>query len=336
MGLDEGEPGPDHDECPGTDQFPSTFHSSASVSVGLDQVYVLSLSRVGDKLVAGLDTDSLSVHSLDTLVRQDTLRGHTNSVTGVAGCEASPRLVYSSSRDQTVRVWDLREGGKCVHTLKDTSDKGKNSGPPVDQGRPLTCLSVSGQTVVAGTEQVGVDSFLLFWDMRNTVRLAGGYWDSHSDDITTVTFNPSNKDSLATGSTDGLVNVFDLSESDEDSALVTSHNTEDSVSGLVWYSRKQESRYLAILTHTESVQLWDTEAYSPYTVLTRGDVTHGIRRAVAEHCYIAGLHPREGDDGMVMVAGSRYSASPALRLATVRNKKVKPLADLPGGCGVVR
>ena len=56
--------------------------------------------------------------------------------------------------------------------------------------------------------------------------MKGGYWDSHCDDITSVQFRPDNDNILATGATDGVVNVFDLSCQDEDDALVTSHNTQ--------------------------------------------------------------------------------------------------------------
>jgi WD40 repeat protein len=335
MGLEEAGLSTDVDE-EGLDQFPANYYRAGSAAVGLDKAYVLGLVKVGDRLVAGLDSNSPSVHNCDTLVKLNSLGGHTAGVTGVASCPASANLAVSSSRDQTVKVWDLREGDRCVHTLKDTSNKKQHSGPPLDPSRPLTCVAMQGDAVVAGTEQVGVDSFLLFWDLRKPNKLQGGYWDSHSDDITTLAFNSEAKDSLASGSTDGLVNVFDLSQPDEDSALVTSHNTEDSVAGLVWYSRKGEHRQLAITTHTESVQLWDTEDFSPHTVFSRENVSHGMRRTVSEHCYISGLHPRPGEDGLVVVAGSRCPKNPTLRLGVIRNKKVKPHAELGTDCGVVR
>lgn len=39
--------------------------------------------------------------------------------------------------------------------------------------------------ICAGTEEVEGDSFLLFFDVR-TATLHGGYWESHTDDITQV------------------------------------------------------------------------------------------------------------------------------------------------------
>ena len=187
-----------------------------------------------------------------------------------------------------------------------------------------------------------MDSFLLFWDTRQPGKLQGGYWESHSDDVTSLEFHPKHPNTLASGSTDGQVNVFDVSQPDEDAALVTSHQTEDSVSRLCWYSRKGQDLQLAIGTHTEELQLWSIEAEGPHSVLTRAQLCHGIRRSAAEHCYMAGFHQREGgeEEGLVVVAGSSYTPDPCLRLALVKNKKAKPLAMLKrkadGNCGVAR
>ena len=43
--------------------------------------------------------------------------------------------------------------------------------------------------------QVMNDSFVLFWDVRNT-NLLGGYWDTFGDEVTEVKFHPDNPDSL--------------------------------------------------------------------------------------------------------------------------------------------
>jgi WD40 repeat protein len=53
--------------------------------------------------------------------------------------------------------------------------------------KPITCFDVScdGRFIVAGTEVLKDDSFLLFWDIRTT-NLLGGYWDTHYGDITQV------------------------------------------------------------------------------------------------------------------------------------------------------
>lgn len=53
--------------------------------------------------------------------------------------------------------------------------------------KPLSCFDVScdGRFLVAGTDVIKDDAFLLFWDIRST-NLLGGYWDTHQGDITQV------------------------------------------------------------------------------------------------------------------------------------------------------
>lgn len=54
--------------------------------------------------------------------------------------------------------------------------------------KPITCFDINqnGHLLCAGTELVGGDAFLLFWDLRKCPSLLGGYWQSHSDNITKV------------------------------------------------------------------------------------------------------------------------------------------------------
>ena len=44
-----------------------------------------------------------------------------------------------------------------------------------------------------------------------------------------IHFHPSSEQRLVSGSTDGLVNVFDISETTEEDALVSTYNTEATV-----------------------------------------------------------------------------------------------------------
>ena len=91
----------------------------------------------------------------------------------------------------------------------------------------------------------------------------GGYWSVHSDDVTSVQFSGDNSDLLASGGTDGQVNVLDISQSDEEEALTQSHNTQDSVAGIEWAGEQR----IVITTHTEGLQDWavDTGIYSSVT-----------------------------------------------------------------------
>lgn len=53
--------------------------------------------------------------------------------------------------------------------------------------KPYSCMDVScnGRVLCAGTHLAESDAYLVFWDNRMTKPL-GGYWNTHTEDITQV------------------------------------------------------------------------------------------------------------------------------------------------------
>lgn len=45
----------------------------------------------------------------------------------------------------------------------------------------------NNRLLAAGTDLTDGDPYILFWDIRS-VKLLGAYWESHTDDITQVSF----------------------------------------------------------------------------------------------------------------------------------------------------
>ena len=90
----------------------------------------------------------------------------------------------------------------------------------------------------------------------------GGYWSVHSDDVTSLQFSGDNSDLLASGGTDGQVNVLDITRSDEEEALTSGHNTGDSVAGVQWAGDQR----ILISTHTEGLQDWAVDTSNCFTV----------------------------------------------------------------------
>lgn len=66
-----------------------------------------------------------------------------------------------------------------IFFVDSTVENGKN--------KTFSCFDISSneRVLTAGTELFDGDAFLLFWDIRNN-ELLGGYWESHTDDITQV------------------------------------------------------------------------------------------------------------------------------------------------------
>ena len=310
--------------------FPLKFKLKSAKNTGGFPVRHLSSFQSNQKKVCSLnDKGSISIYDLNKLESD----WYVNAKENLTGLQIHEENQVICSGEKSVKVWDTRQGTKPVMEMRDTSDNGGKTSN-------YNCVAVNPSgLVVSGTEQIKFESFLVFWDLRQTGKLQGGYWETHCDDITSVRFRPGEDNILATGCTDGMVNILDLSEKDEDEALVTSLNTGDSVSRLAWYTNtKGNTDNLAILTHTEAVQLWHTPDCGPHTTLDRDLVCHGIRRTVSEYTYIAGLHQRSGGEeeaGLTLVAGSRCPSHTCVRLGQIRNKKVKPCSLLEGAPGVV-
>ncbi|KAI0980254.1 hypothetical protein GJ496_009645 [Pomphorhynchus laevis] len=89
-------------------------------------------------------------------------------------------------------------------------------------------LAFNDRILIAGTCTVDKSSLnhdpqslMIFWDLRMPTNSSGCYWQSHSNDVTSLYLH---SNYLVSASTDGLVNLFDLTESSEDDALLCTHN----------------------------------------------------------------------------------------------------------------
>ncbi|KAI7805573.1 WD repeat-containing protein 89 [Triplophysa rosa] len=224
----------------------------------------LSLSTSGgsaagsDVLAVCCSNHSVHLHSRETLRLLSEFQGHTAPVCGVRFSHLSPHLLFTGSADGTLLCWDVRRSCSESDSAQVFRSDSTHSYCSFD-------VSCNDRVLCAGTEQVGEDSFLVFWDARMVQEgdemgskqggLLGVYSESHSDDITAVHFHPQRADRLASGATDGLVNIFDLSLGGEDDALFTTCNCNSSASSLCWTGKDLDQ--LLCLTHDEGLHLWD-------------------------------------------------------------------------------
>lgn len=126
---------------------------------------------------------------------------------------------------------------------------------------------------------------IIFWWLNNFILLQ-------------VAFHPNQPDTIASSSTDGLVNIFDLREQNEDDALQTSLNTESSVAKTRWLRENT----LSAITHTETVQLWDKDGAAPDASWSREQIGHAISAATDE-VYVVDVH-RDSNDDFFLLAGT--------------------------------
>ncbi|XP_039992263.1 WD repeat-containing protein 89 [Xiphias gladius] len=231
-----------------------------------EATYLLHVALRPTGLLAVACSDfTIHLHDRDTLHPVGEYRGHSGPLCGVTFAHGSPDLLCSGSADGTVRRWDVRRPGTEAVQMFRSDPSHSYCGFDLSCNDTLLC---------AGTEQVNdEDSFLVFWDARKPgAGLLGVYSESHSDDITQVRFHPRDKDRLASGSTDGLVNVFDLSRGAEEEALLATCNSDSSAGSVCWSGA--DYTQLLCLSHDEGLHLWDLgqlDTEEPLTIFSTPD-----------------------------------------------------------------
>lgn len=206
-------------------------------------LWVLSLELFPEaslnSFVSSNSSGVLLLYSLD--IRDIPLSQTKAHVSSINATNKINEYSLASASTDGVKLWDLRlKLDKPFLTL--FSGKSPNY---------LSVGSEKGHTIAAGTELVGPDAEIHIWDLRNTARMARSFVDSHHDDVTSLKFHPSLL-YLMSGSTDGCVNVYDLSEPDENEALHQVVNFDS-----VHLCHFTTPRRILILSHTESLGFWD-------------------------------------------------------------------------------
>lgn len=286
-----------------------------------EPTYLLDVTAHADGLLAVSSSDfTIRLHNRSTLDSVGQLKGHSGPLAGVVFSHSSPDLLYSGSADGTVRGWDVRQPAtQAVQVFR--SDQ-LHSYCSFD-------LSCCDTILCAGTAQVNKeDSFMVFWDVRNQGGgVLGVYSESHSDDITQVRFHPQDKDRLASGSTDGLVNVFDLSQGTEEEALLSTCNSNSSASVICWCG--VDYTQLLCLSHDEGLHLWDLrrlDTDEPLTVYSTSDARSLDDGGAVD--YLVGGRWLENAQKLLVVGGKNNGE---VQLMECRDKGLCLLRSLVGG-----
>ncbi|XP_025969915.2 WD repeat-containing protein 89 [Dromaius novaehollandiae] len=246
---------------------------------------------------------SIRIYNRETL---NFLREYSSCpgiLNGVRFAHACDGVVFSACSDGTIKCWDIRLATqKAVQTF---------SGYPSNVFISFD-INCSDLIICAGTEKVEKDAFLVFWDARGDTNCAstskeplGVYSESHNDDITRICFHPIKPSLVVSGSTDGLVNVFDINKDNEDDALISTCNSDSSVSFIGWSGRDYKQVYC--MTHDEGFCWWDLaqlDTEEPITLLHVLDVREAVCIENGSLNYLVGGWYHEKADKLLLIGGT--------------------------------
>lgn len=213
-----------------------------------------------------------------------TLEAHTREITGLKFCPVNNSLLYSSSLDNSIKLLDLRSN-KFEHSFEHKDESNK--------GREYSCLDVncSGEFLCSGTNLVNdEDAYLMFWDVRKSQTLLGGYWESHSNDITQVKFHNNKRQLMASAAMDNLINLFDISKESEEDAFSQCINFETTPDAIYWDPHTNHTSQLFAVNHPQVVQYWHFENTKPTANLTATKMCRTMKRQVPDQCHLVSLN----------------------------------------------
>ncbi|KAF9884840.1 hypothetical protein FE257_001183 [Aspergillus nanangensis] len=188
----------------------ATASSSLSLAEG-NYIYSIAAASVGSFAAISSD-DSLRVFDAADLSHVSVVAAEAHrGVTSLKSYDVGQQLVATGGRDGRVKLWDVRNGNNSA-----VMEVGTSKASPV---LSVACCPETN-SLVAGTELVSSQAIVQFWDVRSPGQIRLQYVESHNDDVTELQYHPTRHDILLSGSTDGLVNIYNTAITDEDDALV--------------------------------------------------------------------------------------------------------------------
>ncbi|KAF9927543.1 WD repeat-containing protein 89 [Linnemannia zychae] len=224
-------------------QPPLILKQTSAFSHG--DIYIFDIAANSNSLIVSASNHEIKLYNPSTLAIKNILKFHTDTITQIKA--HGDNILMSSSKDGSVAVWDLR------------TDNGPAQIFTTQAKNPLLSfdLNTTEHVMAAGSELIEYDANIHFFDARNPSAVVKTYSESHSDDITNIKFHPTNPARLMTGSVDGLICQFDLTDMDEEEGLMVVSNTGSSINRIGYFGPNAE--YIYCLSHMETLSLWNSE-----------------------------------------------------------------------------
>ncbi|KAI5780348.1 WD domain protein [Peziza echinospora] len=292
--------------------MPQIFTSSASTNLGTPQgTYIYDIHILNASTLAAISsTDSLHIFDSATLAVKNTIPKIHNGITCLKGLDEN--VVLTCGRDGLVKLWDIRVGG------------GSESGKLGKVGKKAPFLSLAANSgynaIAAGEELTDHTAGVVVWDIR-TSGVTRHYTESHTDDVTELQFDPFAASLLLSGSTDGLVNIYDLKQvasatgdADDDEALfqVINHGSSIHHAGFIRPVAGNSDHNIFALSHDEKLTIYNLNDKSILDTPIEESADQeedeksmwgDVRQSLACE-YVINLLPRTSGAGGTLVAGS--------------------------------
>ncbi|OXB75689.1 UNVERIFIED_CONTAM: hypothetical protein H355_015383 [Colinus virginianus] len=315
------------------EQFASLRIAKRSV-LSKEPAYLLDIDVSGSAqsessrfVAVSCSNKSIRVYNRETLTFLREYSSCPGTLNGVRFARACDSLVFSACSDGTVKCWDIRSAAQKAAQVF--------SGYPSNKFISFD-INCSDLIICAGTEKVEPDTFLVFWDARGSTDCAGTtreplgvYSESHSDDVTKVCFHPVKPSLVISGSTDGLVNVFDINKDNEDDALISTCNSVSSVSFIGWSGKDYDQVYC--VTHDEGFCWWDLaqlDTEEPIMLLRVLDARDAVCIENSSLNYLVGGMYHEKADRLFLIGGT---ATGDIHLVSCSAAGLGLAGTLPGG-----
>lgn len=171
--------------------------------------YIYDIIPIADGLATISSDDCLRLLNPLALNGQpiNSVRRVNTDVTCLKALDRSGAVIVTAGRDGRICLVDMRTAARVGEVSS-------------DQNAPVLSLACSApNALAAGTELTNHQASVLLWDTRRLGQPMVQYIESHSDDVTELHFHPTGTSILLSGSTDGLVNIYNTTITDEEEAL---------------------------------------------------------------------------------------------------------------------
>lgn len=328
----------DEDTCSEAEiqkMFKTTYTKAHEQSINLKRNYILHLEASSNfnNLCASSSDNSINMYKIaessfeNIILPSKFVSQYDGKVCGLRFFNNDENMLLCGLENGKVHLIDLRTY-EIIHTFEDNSnEKGV---------KPITSFDINqnNRILCTGTGLIQGDAFLLFYDIRERA-LLGGYWESHTDDITQIKFHPSNPNFFASGSTDGLINVFDISKTSEDDALQSCYNTVSSVDKINWHKNIYDRDVLSIITHTNDLHIYNVEDAEALVTFDRGTITKVFCRKSSDDCILIDCHNSNTDEIITLVQ-SNFNNGECVRGTKLENKTLVPLINFKDNKQIIR